>query len=90
MKIEIFEIKNGNVISEMDTDVETHIVNLYNKYKDKIQIIKVNVLDKDAMKKHRDIAKHIDKSGLDALPLIKVDGKIMEQEEFIPFIQKKL
>ncbi len=90
MKIEIFEIKNGSVVSEMDTDVETLIVNLYNKYKDKIELGKVNVLDKEAMKKHKDISKHVEKNGIESLPLIKVDKKIMEQDEFLQFVQKKL
>lgn len=90
MKIEIFEIKNGSVISEMDTDVEACIVNLYNKYKGKVMLNKINVLDKEAMKKHRDIAKHIDKNGIEILPLIKVDGKVVAQDEFIPFIQSRI
>ena len=90
LKIEIFEIKNNNVFSELDTEVEAHIVNLYNKYKDQIQLNKVNIIDKEAMKKHKDILKHIEQFGVDILPLIKVDGKILEQSEFIPFIQKKI
>jgi len=90
VKIEIFEIKNGNVISEMDTDVEALIVNLYNKYRDKIELSKVNVLDKELMKKHKDITKNIEKSGIEILPLIKVDKKVMGQDEFLQFVQKKL
>ena len=41
------------------------------------------------MKEHRDIVKVIDKEGLDALPLIKVNGKIMKEKELESFLKKK-
>ena len=90
MQIFIFEIKSGGVDAELDTDIDSHIMNLYKKYGSRISIQKIDIMNKEAMAPHKDIRKHIEKHGIDALPLIKIDKKMLSQEEFIPEIEKRL
>ena len=78
MIIEIFEARG---FSEPDTNLDATILNLRKKYGEEIMIKKLNVLDKEMMKKHRDVIDQIKNSGLEKLPIIKLDNKIVTNEK---------
>ena len=78
MIIEIFEARG---FSEPDTNLDATILNLRKKYGEEIMIKKLNVLDKEMMKKHKDVIDQIKNSGLEKLPIIKLDNKIVTNEK---------
>jgi CBS domain containing-hemolysin-like protein len=78
MLIEIFEARG---FSEPDTNLDATILNLRKKYGDEIMIKKLNVLDKEMMKKHKDVIDQIKNSGLEKLPIIKLDNKIVTNDK---------
>ncbi len=78
MLIEIFEAKG---FTEPKTDLDALIINLHRKYSDELMIQKVDVLDKTSMKRHKDVVKLIKDKGLDTLPLIKLDNKLVSQNK---------
>ena len=88
MKIEIFEVKGMSMNSELSTDLDTHIINLHARYP-KLDFKKINVLDKESMKKHKDVLRILNKYGIDCLPLVKVDNKIIKENELELLIRKK-
>jgi hypothetical protein len=85
MHIEIFEIKGY----EIDTELDMLILDVHKK-NDGIQMKKIDVLDKNAIKKHKDIIDILKKGGLESLPIIKVDGKITTKEKFEKLMQRML
>ena len=78
MIIEIFEARG---FSEPDTNLDATILNIRKRHGDKVLIRKIDVLDKEAMKKHRDVIKKIKDSGLENLPIIKLNSKIVKQDK---------
>ena len=78
MIIEVFEAKG---FSEPDTNLDATILNLRKKHGDKIVIRKIDVLDKGLMKRHKDVIKKIKSNGLENLPIIKLDSKIVTQDK---------
>jgi 50S ribosomal subunit-associated GTPase HflX len=70
MEIYIFE---GLAIG----DTDTYIINMKSKHPDAM-IRKVDITNKDQMKDHEDVISILREKGLDALPIVKVDGKITE------------
>ncbi len=78
MIIEIFEARG---FSEPDTNLDATILNLRKKYGDEIMIKKLDVLDKQLMKKHKDVIEQIKNSGLEKLPIIKLDNKIVTNDK---------
>ncbi len=86
MRIEIFEIKGSGEIS---TDIDALILNLYRKYRDKISVSKINILDEKSMKKHNDVIEIIKKHDIDVLPIIKLDGKITDQSKLERMLRNK-
>jgi len=87
MKIEIFEIKGSSFSNELSTNLDVLILDLYKRRPD-IKIKKIDVLNKDLMKDHKDIIKIISKEGLDVLPLIKFNGKIIKEQELEKLLKK--
>lgn len=76
MLIEIFEARG---FTEPDTSLDTLVINLSRKYEGQVAIQKIDVLQKDLMKKHKDVVKLIKDKGLNVLPLIKMDKQLVEQ-----------
>jgi disulfide oxidoreductase YuzD len=78
MIIEVFEARG---FSEPDTSLDATILNLRKKYGDEIMIRKIDVLNKDLMKKHKDVVEIIKKNGLEDLPVIKLNEKIVTRDK---------
>ena len=78
MIIEIFEARG---FTEPDTSLDSLVINLSSKYEDQIAIRKVDVLQKDEMKRHKDVVKIIKDKGLSTLPLIKLNNKLVDKEK---------
>jgi len=78
MIIEIFEARG---FSEPDTNLDATILNLRKRHGNKIIIRKIDVLDKNSMKRHRDVIKKIKSNGLEDLPIIKLNSKIVKQDK---------
>ena len=78
MIIEIFEARG---FSEPDTNLDATILNISKRHGNKIIIRKIDVLDKVSMKKHKDVIKKIKDSGLENLPIIKLNNKIVTQDK---------
>ncbi len=85
MRIEIFEMQG---IGEMTTDLDVLIINLHKKYADKLEIRKINIVDKELMKKHKDVVTILRDKGLESLPLIKKDGKLIAAEKLEHLLKK--
>lgn len=85
MLIEIFEIKG----SEISTDLDILILDLNKRRKD-IRLRKVDVFNKDQIRPHKDIIGMIKKEGIDILPVIKADGKIVSEETLQHLLKKTL
>ena len=85
MRIEVFEMQG---INEMATDLDALIINLHKKYNKTIDIRKINVVDKNAMKDHKDVIGMLRDKGLDVLPLIKKDGKLVTEEKLGQLLQQ--
>ena len=78
MLIEIFEAKG---FSEPDTNLDATILNIRKKYGDEIIIRKIDVVDKAMMKKHKDVINQIKDEGIENLPIIKLNNKIVTQDK---------
>ena len=76
MIIEIFEIRG---FSEPDTNMDALILNL-NRKRSEVMVKKLDVLNKDMMKSHKDVLKVLKEQSVDILPLVKVDGKLIARE----------
>jgi len=87
MIIEIFETRGFG--SELSTDLDALIINLNKKHSD-IMVKKLDVLNKDMMKSHKDIVKMLKERSLDILPLIKINGKLVDKEKAEDMIYKYL
>lgn len=77
MRIEIFEAPGY----QLDTDIDALLLNLARKYEGEIMIRKASIMDKDSVKKHKDVVKKLKKDGMDALPVVKIDGKVVGHKE---------
>lgn len=75
--IDLFEVKGF----EVDTAIDVIILDIHKKNPE-IRIKKIDVLDRIAMKKHKDVVKILKEKDVDVLPIIKVDNKIVSQEKF--------
>jgi len=78
MIIEIFEARR---FSEPDTNLDATVLNLKKRHGNKIIIRKIDVLDKDLMKRHRDVIKKIKSNGLENLPIIKLNSSIVTRDK---------
>ena len=87
MNIEIFEVKGFG--SELPTNIDALIINL-NKKHPEVRIKKLDVLNKDMMKQHKDIVKLLKENDLDILPLLKVNGKLIKPQELEDLVRKYL
>lgn len=87
MIIEIFEIRSFG--SELPTDVDAMIINL-NKKRPDVMIKKLDVLNRDMMKTHKDILRMLKDHSIEILPLIKVNGKLVRPVDFEKIIMKYL
>ena len=86
MTVEIFEADGYG----LDTDLDVLLINLKKKYANDIGIKKVKILNKDEVKKHKDVIQKLAAEGLDVLPIIKLDGKIVEAGKLESVLYKKL
>ena len=86
MLIEIFEIRG---FSEPNTDLDSLILNL-NRKSSEVMVKKLDVLNKDMMKSHKDVVKLLKEQSVDILPLIKVNGKLMSPDQLEDIIRKYL
>lgn len=83
MLIEVFETRGFS----LSTDTNAFLVNMHSR-KEGIRIVKVDVLDAKQMSKHKDVVECLKKDGLDALPLVKIDGRLLDEERFLSALQK--
>jgi len=67
MLIEIFEVKGS---SEISTDLDVLILDLYKKSHGEIELKKIDVLDKNQIKPYKDVIEIIKVRGLEALPVV--------------------
>lgn len=86
MLIEIFEVKGGGEIS---TDLDVLILDAHRRQGGAVRIRKVDVFNKEQIKPHRDIIDIIKKSGIEALPVIKADGKIVTEQKLQALLRKR-
>jgi hypothetical protein len=84
MLLEIFEIKGY----EISTDLDVLILDIYTKNKGRVAIKKIDVTNKDMMKKHKDVVELLKNDGIDILPVIKMDGKITNDEKLMGNLRK--
>ncbi|MCX6818680.1 MAG: hypothetical protein NT129_01635 [Candidatus Aenigmarchaeota archaeon] len=87
MIIEIFETRGFGI--ELSTDLDALIINLNKKHSD-VMVKKLDVLNKEMMKSHKDIVKMLKERSLDILPLIKINGKLVDTEKAENMIYKYL
>lgn len=85
MQIEIFE----TIGYTTPTDFDTLLINLHKKGAG-VKINKINIMDSAKIKPHRDVITLLKKDGLDVLPVVKVDGKLMSAQKANQLIMKKL
>lgn len=83
--IEIFEIKGS---SEISTDLDVLVLDLHKRYNGNISLKKIDVFNKEQIKPHKDIIEIIKKGGIDVLPLIKADGKVVSEEKLQEMLKK--
>lgn len=86
MQLEIFEAEGYT----LPTDIDVLLINLKKKYAADLGVKKVDIMDKDSIKKHKDVVKALAEQGLDVLPVIKLDGKIVDQARLEALLSKKL
>ena len=55
-----------------------------------VQISKIDIMDSAKIKPHKDVVALLKKDGLDVLPVVKVDGKLMSAQKANQHIMKKL
>ena len=87
MIIEIFEIRGYG--SELPTDLDALIINL-NRKRPEVRIKKLDVLNKDMMKSHKDVLKILKEHSVDILTLVKVNGKLVKPQDAEKIITKYL
>ena len=85
MLLEIFEAQGYN----LPTDLDVLLINLKKKYAGYIGIKKINIANKDEIKKHKDVVQALTQEGLDVLPMIKLDGKMVGQDKHESLLYKK-
>ncbi len=83
--IEIFEIKGS---SEISTELDVLVLDLHKRYNGDILLKKIDVFNKEQIKPHKDIIGIIKKDGIDVLPLIKADGKVVSEEKLQEMLKK--
>jgi disulfide oxidoreductase YuzD len=86
MQIEIFEADGYG----LDTDLDVLLLNLKRKYSSDLAIRRVKISDKVEIKKHKDVVQKIAQEGLDVLPVIKLDGKIVNSMKLQDTLYKRL
>ncbi|HLD84104.1 MAG TPA: hypothetical protein VI979_04600 [archaeon] len=69
MLVEIFE-------AHPSAETDAYVMRL-KKENPGCTIRKINVLDRDAMKKHPDVVAVLREKGIEALPLVKTDGRMV-------------
>jgi hypothetical protein len=88
LKIEVFEIKGSD--ETLPTDLEVLLIDAHKKADGMIAVRKINVLEPAAMKGHSDVAKLLKTNGMEVLPVIKIDGRLANQEKLEQVLQKAL
>ena len=86
MMLEIFEAEGYT----LPTDIDVLLINLKKKYASELGVKKVHISNKEEIKKHKDVVQTLAQNGLDVLPLIKLDGKIVDQQKLEQVLYKKL
>ena len=86
MQIEIFEADGYG----LSTDTDVLLINLKKKYASDLLVKKINISDKEQVRKHKDVVKELSEKGLDILPVIKLDGKIVNEEKLEQALSRKL
>ncbi|MBI4170397.1 MAG: arsenic metallochaperone ArsD family protein [Candidatus Aenigmarchaeota archaeon] len=86
MILEIFEADGYT----LPTDIDVLLINLKKKYAADLGIKKINITNKEEIRKHKDIVHLLAQQGLDALPLIKLDGKIVDHAKLEKMLYKRL
>ncbi len=86
MILEIFEAEGYT----LPTDIDVLLINMKKKHAEDLGIKKIKISDKQEIKKHKDVVQVLAQQGLDALPVIKMDGKIVEHENLENLLHKKL
>ena len=86
MLIEIFEIRG---FSEPDTDLDALILNLNRKHAE-VTVKKLDILNKDMMRGHKDVLKLLKDNSVDILPLVKIDGKLINPSQLENIIRRYL
>lgn len=86
MLLEIFEADGYT----LPTDIDVLLINLKKKYAAGLGVKKINITNKEEIRKHKDIVQLLAQQGLDALPLIKLDGKIVDHTKLEKMLYKRL
>ena len=86
MLIEIFEAGGYG----LDTDMDVLLLNLKRKHEGEVAIKKINIMNNEEVKKHKDVVQKLASDGLDALPIVKLDGKIVDSGKLENVLYKKL
>jgi disulfide oxidoreductase YuzD len=86
MMIEIFEAQGYG----LPTDIDVLLLNLKKKYAQDLGVRKIDISQKDEIKKHKDVIEALKNEGMDILPVIKLDGKIVEQGKIETLLYKRL
>jgi len=86
MILEIFEADGYT----LPTDIDVLLINMKKKHAEDLGVRKIRISDKQEIRKHKDVVQVLAQQGLDALPVVKVDGKIVENEKLENLLQKKL
>jgi disulfide oxidoreductase YuzD len=86
MRLEVFEADGYT----LPTDIDVLIINLKRKFAEEFSVRKIMISQKDEVRKHKDVVQLLSKQGLDVLPVVKVDGKIVPAEKLEFLLNKKL
>ena len=86
MMLEIFEAEGYT----LPTDIDVLLINLKKKYSSELGFRKISIANKEEIRKHKDVVQMLAQQGLDALPLIKLDGKVVDQQKLEQVLYKKL
>ncbi len=86
MLIEIFEADGYS----LPTDIDMLLINLKRKYTEELGLRKIPIEKKEEISKHKDVVQVLAHDGLDALPIVKLDGKIIQPDKLQDLLYKKL
>lgn len=86
MQLEIFEADGYT----LPTDMDVLLINLKKKYAAELGVRKIHISNKGEVRKHKDVIKLLAENGLDSLPVIKLDGKIVDHGNLEKLLYRRL